>query len=120
MSEKFSISSKLPGDEEINGLDELHPLVTQAVIANDPQIVCALVWLDFPESNRRNSDGEFRHKAVIRRIEPFGTVDKVPAEVKRLAQDLFEARTGLASLPFDEVEPKLAHVTVITGEGGDQ
>lgn len=114
MSDKFAISSKLPGDAEINGLDELHPQVTQAVIACDPKIVCAIVWLDFPESNRRNSDGEYRHKAVIRRIEPIGTVDKVPDEVVALAQRLYEARMGATAvpLPFDEVNPKSAHFTV--------
>lgn len=42
MSAKVRLSSKLPGEPEINGLDEL-----SATLAEDPhQIICALVFLD--------------------------------------------------------------------------
>ena len=45
MSAKVRLSSKLPGEPEINGLDEL-----SATLAEDPhQIICALVFLDVPD-----------------------------------------------------------------------
>ena len=41
MSAKVRLSSKLPGEPEINGLDEL-----SATLAEDPhQIICALVYV---------------------------------------------------------------------------
>ena len=119
MSAKIALSSKLPGDDEVNGLDSLH----QAIVDNPHQVIAALVWLDVPkittDTEVDDPDKAQRPTVRVRRIEPFGSVDKVPAEVIKLALDLQSARTGRTPLPFDKIDARLSHVEIVRPDDAD-
>ncbi|WP_375425969.1 hypothetical protein [uncultured Friedmanniella sp.] len=116
MSARIALSSKLPGDDEVNGLDSLHA----AIIENPHQVIAALVWLDVPKitTDTEVDDPEKAQRPTVRvrRIEPFGAVDKVPAAVVKLALDLQTARTGRTPLPFDSIDARETHVEFVTDD----
>lgn len=116
MSAKIALSSKLPGDVEVNGLDSLH----DSIIENPRQVICAMVWLDVPkitvDTEVDDPDEAQRPTVRVRKIEPFGTADKVPASVVELMLKLTEARTGRQPLPFDELRPQRSHVEIVRGD----
>jgi len=102
MSEKIALSSKLPGEPDINGLDALHD-----AIINDPErVVVAIVWLDCPKITKEigPTGSSERPTMRVRRIEPIGEPEELPAELVRLVQAAQEQRTGKIPLPIDVVE----------------
>lgn len=103
MSAKIKLSSRLPGDPEINGLDSLY----DELLLDPEQIVCALTWIKVKDIRRliEVSEGEPDEivTALIARIEPIDVVDRVPADVITLADQLHEKRTGKRALPFDQI-----------------
>lgn len=110
MSAKVRLSSKLPGEPEINGLDEL-----SATLAEDPhQIICALVFLDVPKVTIDTETDAEIPTVRIRSIEPLGVVDKVPAAVREEYQRVKELRLGREPLPFGALDADLVYVS-----GGD-
>lgn len=120
MSAAIRLSSKLPGDPEINGLDHL------AGDLEDPElIVCALVWVKASKITTTLETGERVPTVEVRRIEPIGPVDQVPAEIVKLAARLYEDRTGRDPLPFDEVivpkhsEPYAVSARLLRARQGD-
>lgn len=115
MSQKIALSSKLPADEETNGLDSLH----DSIVENPDQVICALVWFDVPKITIDTESGDERPTVRARRVEPFGTVDKVPAEVVKLAQQLQEKRTGRTPLPFDKLDPRNNVEVIHTSQSPD-
>ena len=99
MSESLRLSSKLPGDPNINGLDALAP-----ELAADPsRIIVALVWLDVAKIA---SYPETIPTVRVRKVEPLGTPADVPAAIVELAQHREAARTGRTPLPFEVIETK--------------
>lgn len=112
MSADVALSSKLPADEETNGLDALHESLT----TNPDQVVCGIVWFDVPKITIDTESGKERPTVRVRRIEPIGTVDKVPAAVMKLALDLQQKRTGRTPLPFDQIDTKTGHVEIVKPE----
>lgn len=100
MSEQVKLSAKLAKDDEFNGLDQL-----AVEMINDPhQVRVAVVWFDTVKIVD-NTDEETRVPyARIRRFEPIGNVEDVPAELQQLVQGAVEARTGKAPLPFGQVD----------------
>jgi hypothetical protein len=103
MSATVKLSSALPGDEEINGLDALRDQ-----LVNEPhRIVVGLVWLDVPRIVTDTERDVEIPVVRVRRIEPLGDVTEIPDEVRKLAARAHEARTGRTPLPFEDVE--LAH-----------
>lgn len=113
MSALIALSSKLPGDKEVNGLDSLH----DAIVENPNQVVCAFVWLDVPkitvDTEQEDPRKAQRPTVRVRKIEPFGAVDKVPAEVIELMTRLAEARLGHVPLPFDELRPERSSIEIV-------
>lgn len=113
MSALIALSSKLPGDKEVNGLDSLH----DAIVENPNQVVCAFVWLDVPkitvDTEQEDPRKAQRPTVRVRKIEPFGAVDKVPAEVIDLMTRLAEARLGHVPLPFDELRPERSSIEIV-------
>lgn len=97
MSALIRLSSKLPADEETNGLDSLH----EQLVDNPDQVVCAITWLVVPKVTRVTATKEDVPTIEVRRVEPIGTVEQTPAAIQRLAADLYEKRTGRNPLPFD-------------------
>lgn len=96
MSQTVKLSSKLPGDPEINGLDALHDRLTM----DDTPILC-LTWV-VPTKVTRDISSEIEVPTVeVRRIEPIAAVDLAPQEVVNLAAELYEKRTGRNPLPIE-------------------
>lgn len=116
MSQLIRLSSKLPGDEEVNGLDSLHEM-----LVDDPsQVVCAITWFVVPKVTRVTATQEEVPTLEIRRVEPIGTIGNTPAEVQRLAADLYEKRTGHNPLPFEAIVGRDELVDVEILDGDDQ
>lgn len=117
MSALVALSSKLPGDREVNGLDALH----EEIVSNPNTVICAFVWLDVPkitiDTEQDDPDKAQRPTVRVRKIEPFGTADKVPASVVELMTQLAEARLGHVPLPFDEIRPERSHVQLVRQDG---
>lgn len=99
MSALVKLSSALPGDEEINGLDSM----AEELVESPSRIVVGLVWLDVPTITDNTETGARVPTVRIRRIEPLGGVDEIPAEIRKLAARLHEERTGRVPLPFEDV-----------------
>lgn len=103
MSANVKLSSRLPGDDEINGLDHLVP----ELLLDPRQVVCAICWFKVKDVRRiieRTDDEPDEIPTVeIARVEPIDAVDRVPKAVTRLAAELYEKRTGKNPLPFDQL-----------------
>lgn len=97
MSALVRLSSRLPGEIEVNGLDAL---VEHFTHWDGP--ICSIVWLE-TEKVTRGRDQIDVPTVVIARIEPIGTLDQVPTDVVNLVARLYEARVGRAALPFAEL-----------------
>lgn len=96
MSALIKLSSKLPGDEETNGLDALY----EELLANPKQVVCAIAWIVPAKEQKNLETGEVTVTVEMRRVEPVGSVEKTPAQIQALAAELYEKRTGMNPLPF--------------------
>lgn len=103
MSATIKLSSRLPGDEEINGLDDLVP----ELLEDPQQVVCAIVWFKVKDVRRiieRRDDEPAEIPTVeVARVEPIDVVGRVPAAIITLAAELYEKRTGNNPLPFDQL-----------------
>lgn len=99
MSNTIKLSSKLPGDAEINGLDS-----RQEHFLHDGETpICALVWVVATKVTRDLATDEEVPTVEIRRIEPIGTPSAVPQAIQDLASELYEKRTGRNPLPFSSL-----------------
>lgn len=100
MSAKLKLSSKLPGDAEVNGLDSL-----AATFEDDPETLqVAIVYLDCAKVTIDTDTGEHVPTVRVRRAEPIGTVDQVPQAVRDHMAACESDRTGRTALPFGIVE----------------
>ena len=95
MSKTVKLSSKLPGDPEINGLDALHP----RLIVSDDVILC-FAWVVSTKVVRDLNTDEEVPTVEIRRIEPIGGVDVIPPEITEYVAQLYEKRTNKNPLPI--------------------
>ena len=101
MSAAIRLSSKLPGDREINGLDHLARDFTEVAV------VCGIVWLRPTKVTEDLATGDTVPTVEVARIEAIGYIDAVPADVQRLAGQLYEECMGRDPLPFDQlIAPK--------------
>lgn len=101
MSAAIRLSSKLPGDPEINGLDGLSTQFTEGTV------YCAIAWIRPTKVTEDLATGDFVPTVEIARIEPVAALGSVPAEIRTLAAALYEERMGRTPLPFDAlVSPK--------------
>jgi hypothetical protein len=109
MSALVRLSSKLPGDPEINGLDYL-----SEELASHPtdQVVCVLAWLTVPKVTTVTATGAVVPTVEISRVEPIGVIEKTPAAIQQLAAELYERRTGRNPLPFDQIVAPRDHIEV--------
>ena len=97
MSDTVKLSSRLPGDPEINGLDAI------ANKFHEEGVEVCLAWL-VPRDVRRNiATGDEVPTVEIRRIEPLGSPHEVPQAIIDLANRVQERRTGRTPLPFDAI-----------------
>lgn len=100
MSAAVRISSKLPGDEEINGLDAM----LEELIAHPNTLRAAVVIFDVQKVTKDTDTGDTSVTARWRAVEPIGDVSDAPPEVRKLIDTAREKRLGRKALPFEEVE----------------
>ena len=103
MSATVKLSSRLPGDPEINGLDALR----DELLLDPTQIVCAIAWIKVKDIRRiieQEPDSPSEIPTVeISRVEPIDVVGRVPKAITDLAAELYEKRTGKNPLPFEQL-----------------
>ena len=113
MSKLVKLSSKLPGDEEINGVDHL----AGELVSDPDQILVCIAWMKVRKVEKLIEVGDGDPDEVptveIARIEPIDQVQRVPKDIIEMAARLNETRTGHRPLPFDEIRPdsELAYTT---------
>jgi hypothetical protein len=101
MSATVKLSSKLPGDVEVNGLDAYAEHLNEV----DHEMLVAIVYIDSPKGSIDKEQGGIEvPTARIRRIEPLGTIGDVPQAVRDAMAEAEQARTGRKPLPFETVE----------------
>lgn len=100
MSAYVKLSSKLEGDEEINGLDAQSP----DLLANPDRLRCAVVWYDVQkivtDTDTRTEVPTIR----VRRIEPIGHAAEQPPALRKIVDKAVEDRTGRKPIPFETIE----------------
>lgn len=100
MSAVVKLSTKLPGDDDTNGLDVQAPK-----LVDDPDTIrLAVVWYDVAKVTIDTDSGAHIPTVRVRRIEPLGDVGEVSDAVRKLVDDAQEKRTGRTPLPLDIVE----------------
>jgi hypothetical protein len=100
MSALVTLSGRLPGDPDINGLDA----IAADLVANPEQLRVVVAWIDVSKVTTSTDTGDRVPTVRVRRIEPVGTPESVPAAFSRAVLQAAERRTGMAPLPFGEVE----------------
>lgn len=108
MSALIKLSSKLPGDVETNGLEDLY----QQMLADPKKVICAIAWIVPTQIAKKTETGEEIITVEMRRVEPISIVEKTPAEVQALAAKLYEDRTGMNPLPFEALIGREALIEV--------
>lgn len=101
MSAFVSLSSKLPGDVETNGVDH----IADQLIKDPARIRYAIVWFDVAKTTEVTDTGEIVPTMRVRRIEPLGHADAVQPVIAEIVEEAVRARTGRAPIPFGIVEP---------------
>lgn len=98
MSAIVKLSSKLPGDAEINGLDAIN---NQLMESTEPVVVIA--WVVPTKITEDIATSERVPTVEVRRVEPIGYPADVPKAIHDIAADRYEKRTGRDPLPMDEL-----------------
>lgn len=97
MSAIVKLAARLPGDIEINGLAS----ISEQLCGEPQDVAMALMWFDVVKVTHDIDSATDVPTVRVRRVEPVGTLAQAPAELHRLAEELFEKRTGRRVLPFD-------------------
>jgi hypothetical protein len=95
MSQLIRLSSKLPGDAEINGLDGLH----QQLCIDATAVLC-YAWVKPIKVVRDVETEEIVPTVQLARIEPIGRVTSLDQRYVDDAAHLYEKRTGRNPLPI--------------------
>lgn len=100
MSAVVKLSSKLPGEEEINGVDA----TVEDLIAHPDRIRIGVVYYDAAKVVHDVDAGTDVPTIRVRRLEPVGFVNDAPAELRAIVDRAVEQRTGRKALPFEQIE----------------
>jgi hypothetical protein len=100
MSAVVKLSSKMPGDPEINGLDAM---VTD-LLTDPEEIIVGVVYLDVAKIQRDIDSGDEIPTVRVRRIEPLGSIHDVSQAVRDAVAEAEAERTGRTPIPFEIVE----------------
>lgn len=101
MSALLKLSTALPGDDEINGLDSL----AAQLVADPTGMVCAVLILDVKDV-RYITDVEAHVPTLRFRRGEAWPVSETPEAIRLAMIQRSEERTGRTPLPFGEVETK--------------
>jgi hypothetical protein len=100
MSAVVKLSSKLPGETEINGVDAMVDLLTK-----DPETLrVGVVVFDVSKVEHDTDTGDDIPTIRLRRLEPLSNVDNMDPQLRALVDAAAEQRTGKKALPFEQVE----------------
>lgn len=99
MSAVVKLSSKLPGDFEVNGIDALAADLTD----NPKNVRIGVIWFDTARVVVDTDTGEHVPTIRVRRIEPLGDADEVSEAIRDAVGVAMEKRTGRTPIPFDVV-----------------
>lgn len=100
MSEKVKLSSKLPGGEEWNGLDDY----AEDIRADHTLLLGCWVVLDVPSQTVNFDKGTTTPQVRVRRVEVLTTDGNAPACLVDELERAFTERTGKAMLPLDQAD----------------
>lgn len=100
MSEKVKLSSKLPGGEEWNGLDDY----ADDIRADHTLMLGCWVVLDVPSQTVNFDKGTTTPTVRVRQIEVLTTDGSVPEVLRDVLEAAFSERTGKQMLPLDQAE----------------
>jgi hypothetical protein len=100
MSATVKLSSKMPGDPAINGLDA-H---VDELLTDPEEFVVAVAYLDVVKITRDVDSGDEIPTVRVRRIEPLGYISEVPQAVRDAVAAAEEKRTGRKPIPFEIVD----------------
>lgn len=99
MSATVKLSSKLPADVEVNGLDAY----ADHLLEHPDELLVAIVYFDSPKEIVDHDEHSRVPVARVRRVEPLGTIPEVPQSVRDAMADAEADRTGRTPLPFEVV-----------------
>lgn len=100
MSAVVKLGSKMPGDWEVNGLDNIVDDLTE-----DPkQLRAGFVVFDVEKITVDADSGNQVPTVRVRRFEPLGKADEISAAIRDAYTKAVETRTGRTALPLDIVE----------------
>ncbi len=99
MSARVKLSGKLPGNSDINGLDQLAD-----AIVDDPEttLVCAIVVFEPRKVEHDIATNTYVPTVQVRRIEAF-LMDDTPAAVRDALVKAQETRTKQTPIPFESL-----------------
>lgn len=100
MSATVKLSSKMPGDPDVNGVDDL----VEDLVDEPDTLRVAIAWFDVAKTTHDTDTRADVPTIRIRRIEPIGDVDDVNPQIAALIQDAIAKRTGRTPIPFTTVE----------------
>lgn len=100
MSAQVKLSTKLPGDETINGLDAWATWLED----NPSDLLVAVVYLDVQKVTIDTDTKDHVPTVRVRRVEPLGPVTGVSETVRKAVAAAESERTGRSPLPFEIVE----------------
>lgn len=96
----MKLRAKLPGNEDLNGLDQLLP----ELIEDGATPRAAFMIYDVQKVVEDVATGEKYVVIEVRRVEPISKASEVPAGIRQAVLELADKRTGKQSLPFDQYE----------------
>lgn len=100
MSAAVKLRAKLPGNEDLNGLDALLP----ELIEDGATPRAAFLIYDVQKVVEDVATGEKYVVIEVRRIEPISKLSEVPGPIRQAFMELADKRGGKQSLPFDQFE----------------
>lgn len=105
MSSKVTISGKLPGGEEWNGLDHYAADIADAMRQGHPMMLGCWIVFDTPSGTLDVDAGTLTPRLRIRQVEVVTTDGSLPdGEFRRTVEEAFYERTGKTPLPLDEAD----------------
>lgn len=96
----MKLRAKLPGNEDLNGLDSL----LEELITDGATPRAAFLIYDVQKVVEDVATGERSVVIEVRRIEPISKAAEVPAGIRQAVLELADKRGGKQSLPFDQFE----------------